>query len=244
MQEPQKQKKIAIVGMAPGSREEAPYNDPTWEIWSLATLVQVGHAPRFTRHFELHPLDWFRDKPETRDYWDWLCSIKDQQVYLQETAPEIPAGVLFPKSAIVQAFGTYFTNTVSWMIALAIAEEPAEIGVWGVDMAQNTEYAHQRPSCEYFMGIAVGRGIKLHVPDTSDLLKTNKLYGFDHTDNAMSIKLKSKIEELGVRIHNQEAKQQEHLQNMIALRGARDFAQEYLTQWLQDWGSDGTASSN
>lgn len=44
--------------------------------------------------------------------------------------------------------------------------------------SHNSEYHHQRPSCEYFLGIAVGLGIKIYMPPESDLLKTRFLYGF------------------------------------------------------------------
>jgi hypothetical protein len=65
------------------------------------------------------------------------------------------------------------------MIAMAVMEGYEEIGVYGVDMAQNTEYDHQRPSCEYFLGFARGRGIKVTLPKTSDLLQCRWLYGFE-----------------------------------------------------------------
>ena len=65
------------------------------------------------------------------------------------------------------------------MLALAIHEGFEEIHVYGVDMAVDTEYHHQRPSCEFFLGLAAGMGIKIFVPDTADLLKTRFLYGFD-----------------------------------------------------------------
>jgi len=55
--------------------------------------------------------------------------------------------------------------------------------LYGVDMAQDsvleTEYSYQRPSCEYLLGIAVGRGIKVETAPGSDLLKADRLYGFD-----------------------------------------------------------------
>lgn len=79
----------------------------------------------------------------------------------------------------------YLTNTISYMLALAILEGYEEIGIWGVDMAVSSElrgkneYSWQRPSCEFFLGIAVGMGIKVYIPPTADLLKTRHLYGFE-----------------------------------------------------------------
>ena len=46
--------------------------------------------------------------------------------------------------------------------------------MYGVDMAQDTllaaEYSEQRPSCEYFIGLAEGAGIRVDIPGGSDLL--------------------------------------------------------------------------
>jgi hypothetical protein len=44
--------------------------------------------------------------------------------------------------------------------------------------SHNSEYSHQRPSCEYFIGIAQGRGITVTIPPDCELLKTDFLYGF------------------------------------------------------------------
>ena len=46
-------------------------------------------------------------------------------------------------------------------------------------MGQDTEYATQRPSCEFFLGICVGYGIPVQIDPVSDLLKTDFLYGYD-----------------------------------------------------------------
>ena len=50
------------------------------------------------------------------------------------------------------------------MIALAIYEDFDIIHVYGVDMAVCGEYEQQRPSCEFFCGIAKGKGIELYIP--------------------------------------------------------------------------------
>jgi hypothetical protein len=76
-------------------------------------------------------------------------------------------------------FGDYFTNSISFMLALAIDEGYHTIQVYGVDMAQESEYNFQRPSCEYFLGIAKGRGIEIFLPKTSDLLKVRWMYGYE-----------------------------------------------------------------
>ena len=44
-------KKVAIVGFA-DTRNQAPYNDPTFEIWGLNDLH--SHIPRYDRWFDIH----------------------------------------------------------------------------------------------------------------------------------------------------------------------------------------------
>jgi hypothetical protein len=62
-------------------------------------------------------------------------------------------------------------------------EGATHIGVWGVDMAVDSEYFYQRPSCEFALGAAFGLGIKLYIPAEADLLKTTHLYGFEEQLN-------------------------------------------------------------
>jgi hypothetical protein len=101
---------------------------------------------------------------------------------MQKQWSVVPTSVEYPVQKMIDEFGSYFTNTISWEIALAISEGFEEIHIYGVDMAVDTEYHHQRPSCEYFLGIAAGRGIKIHIPDQADLLKTRFLYGFQEPE--------------------------------------------------------------
>lgn len=188
-------KKVAIVGYAP-SRDMAPFNEEGWEIWGLNDLYQ--HIPKYDRWFQIHTANEvqrrFLELPETRDSWDkHVEKLKTMQcpIYMQFTHPGIPNSVAYPLETMYEHFGQcfvnpdhakYFTNSISFMLALAIYEGYDEIHVYGVDMATanwDGEYAHQRPSCEFWLGVAAGRGIKIFIPDQSDLLKTRFLYGYE-----------------------------------------------------------------
>ena len=202
-------KSIAIIGKAPSSRLLAPYDEPDkWEIWSLSDNYNV--LPRWDRWFELHDLD--RYKQLYPEYYDWMCAQpgEDNPVYVNDVREEMPSAKLYPLRQMVTKFGSYFTNSISWMIVLALHEiqecmasnpdeETPKIGMWGVDMAQNTEYAHQRPSCEYFMGWARGAGVELVIPDECDLCKTARLYAFDANHGPMDRKIRARQRELSER---------------------------------------------
>lgn len=231
------QKNIAIIGKAPASRDFAPYGDPAWEIWTLSDLVPRGQVPRFDRHFELHPKHWLEDRGD--DYWQWLLSVKDKPVYVAHECPELPAAVPFPMQSVLDYFAPwrYFTNTVSWLLGFAIMQGPAEMGVWGVDMAQTKEYREQRPSCEWLIGYAMGAGITVHIPETCDLMKAPFLYGVGHAGNTLRKKWEARNQELQRRIQNKQGKLNEAEQMANELRGAicglsgALDAQKYYEQW-------------
>jgi hypothetical protein len=231
------QRNIAIVGKAPSSRLLAPYDDPEWEIWTLSDLVPQQQAKRWDRHFELHPAHWIEQ--HNSPYWTWLKAQADKPVYTFHIGKDlIPAAVPFPLQQVLDAFGfRYYTNTVSYMIALGILEKPPKLGVWGVDMAQTAEYRNQRPSCEWLLGLAQGAGIGVVLPDECDLLKSPFLYGLHHDGGVMRRKWEARGEELQRRMNNQQQKlaqaqqmMEQHTANLHALQGAHD-SQKYYEQW-------------
>src|SRR3990167_1073743 len=193
---PVKERKIAILGFA-DSRVDAPFQDDSWEIWGVNDVY--AYVPRVTATFELHHLKGLAENGRRNpQYHQWLAKGK-MPVYMIDPRPEFPAAQRFPFEPLREMFPrAYFTNSISWMVGLAIAEltdmcglpdgravrlaKPGvQLGLWGVDMAATSEYAAQRPSVEYFIGIADGCGIPTFIPDTSDICKASALYGIDTT---------------------------------------------------------------
>ena len=196
-------KKVAIVGFAT-TRDMAPFTDPEFEIWTVNNLYSA--VPRTDRIFQLHhPRHLMSDAHgvAAEDHIKFLQET-DIPIYMQEKYEDIPASVRFPLEELTAEFGLpradgtgidgYWTNSISFMIALAIYEGFDVIHVYGVDMAVNTEYNEQRPSCEYYLGIAKGRGIELYLPPQSDLLKTRFVYGYEEEiKSAWELKLEKTV---------------------------------------------------
>ena len=182
--------KVAIVGFTT-HREKAPFKDESFQIWAMNDLYRF--VPRVDVLFELHTRKLLNSKNrETQAHEEWLKS-SPIPVFMQEHYDDIPKSVRYPIETIVEKYGNYFTNSVSYMIALAIEEGASEIHLYGVDMAGGGEYEEQRPSVEYFLGIAKGKGIKVHVPPESELLKTMYLYGYeDEKETAMQLTMKER----------------------------------------------------
>jgi hypothetical protein len=98
--------------------------------------------------------------------------------------------------------------------------------------------SHQRPSCEYFLGVAEARGITVVLPPGSDLLKTAYLYGFEDQE-IWTGKLLNRLQELGGRKEQMKqrlAQIDAERGNLIAginqLDGAMQQCQYNLKNWL------------
>ena len=200
---PRLKDKVAIVGFAEGHRHLAPFDDPDYEIWGINRLHAIMPDKRFDRWWDIHPLSPMYD--QDTDHQKFLAAFpgvvflrpEDVGVY------NIPNGFPYPKGYVVQRYGRYFNNTISWLLAAAIVMGYKTVALYGVDMAQDSqlaggEYAHQRPSCEFFLGLARGLGIEVEIPEGSDLLKTTHLYGFEENDGYRA-RLMSRLNELGQR---------------------------------------------
>lgn len=211
-------RKIAIVGYT-ASRDEAPYDDPTWEVWGMNNLHAFIPPEKFDRWYNLHPGEEIQKDAQ---HCQWLAAWHRCDVYLMDPADALPAeqraalppmaervgvprAVRFPAAEIRERLGTdYFTNTVSWQVAHAIYEGVVsgddyvltDLALFGVDMAVNTEYAAQRPSVEFYLGLARGLGIDIFLPDTSDLLKSIGLYGVSDASGGFLAKMRRRREEL------------------------------------------------
>lgn len=118
------------------------------------------------------------------------------------------------------------------------------IGIWGVDMAQGTEYAAQRPSCEYFLGHAAGLGIKIFVPPASDLLKNISLYGAED-DEAIRAKMQNREDDLVQRMGQMQQQQQEIFAHLNQLQGALEDTRYWKGVWLNPHANrDGSAKDS
>jgi len=166
--------KVAIIGYAMG-REKAPYGDAGWEIWGINEIHKFDDVTRLDLLLDIHP----RTTTDRFEYHKEFLRTTETPILMLEDYEDYPASEAFPIADITARFGTYFTNSISYLIALAILRGATEIGLYGVDMASDEELAVQMPSCEYFIGIARGLGIVVDVPEESDMLQCPGLYGYD-----------------------------------------------------------------
>ena len=224
----------------------APFIDQTWEIWGCSPGA-FGQVPRATRWFEVHRWEpgqaWF--SPE---YCQWLREFRGP-VYTGGPIPEIQNHVVYPIERVEAEFSSYFlTSSLSLMLALAILEiedareqgRAAEdgndtIGMWGVDMAATEEWAEQRPGCQHFLLEALRRGIRIFIPEESDLLRPMPVYGLSEWDQRY-IKSTVRMRELNARRQAAEQALAQATSEAHFLRGASEDMQYNVKTWCSPYG--------
>lgn len=232
--------KIALVGSAPSSIRLAPYGKPDWQIWGCSPGAYGIAGPQAHSWFEMHRWEpqvpghvgtgqpWF--SPE---YIEWMTRFKGPVWVADPPPPEIPNAKVYPFEEMVNKYGPYFmTSSLSWMFAMAL-ETPGveEIGLWGVDMSATEEYAQQRAGCQYFITLAIQRGIKVTVPPESDLLQPAYFYGITETQ-PMMIKLTARRNELLSRKAAADQRAAQARDESIFLSGALDDLDYMIKTWV------------
>lgn len=207
-------KAIAIVGTAQSSVALANDEPPEVERWAMASArVMLTQVDRF---FEVHTREHLLRRAGVA-YWthhEFMQQFKGP-VYMLEADPDIPNAVQLPIEEMTKKFfpfgeHPYFTSSVSYMLAMAIMEEPDEIKLYGIDFATKEERTHQRQGTEYFIGFAAGAGIKVTVPKTSPIMK-GALYGAREDYEVNQDKLQE-------RLRQQQTTEQRLVEGLVAIR--------------------------
>lgn len=161
--------KIALVGTG-SNWDKVP---PGWDIWCVPGLWGKVNPARV---YEVHSGQTLAKIGMSKEKLDWM---KAQKMHIHPSLQTtFPDGVVIDYEAHLKKYGKYFTSSISWMLAEAIEEKPEEIGIFGVSMSSEGEYAHQKPACSYLIGWARASGIKVTIPESSELLAAPWIYGY------------------------------------------------------------------
>lgn len=173
--------KVAIVGLSPTTHDLAPWDDPSWQKWGLPW--DEGYWLRMDRLFEMHDIKLLESEHSKRKhgYFERLatCGVP---LYMQDKDQDIYA-LRYPFEEVAKTIGMpYWNSSIAYALAMAIHDGADEIGIYGVDMAADDEYGYQRPNIEYLIGVAIGKGIKVIVPEQSPVCKfqSHGIRFFDH----------------------------------------------------------------
>ena len=181
------QTKVCLVGFVPTYWRTVPWKDESWERWGCNGLYRLAPVSRFTRWFELHAKGKDLGQRGWREPQDELLAISERMpLYLTRKEREIPKGVPYPLKDVekLTPWGAYHAGSFDYMLALAILLGFKEIRLTGVDFQSGGEPLSARPCLEYWLGVAMGRGITVTV-EAGDvgrifrLVRSDEQYGFD-----------------------------------------------------------------
>lgn len=132
-----------------------------------------------------------RERPDSNisRMLDWMRTHPGP-IMTSRAHPEYPGLVEFPLEDVLNKLGyDYFNSTAAYAIAYAIFIGVEKLSLWGFDFSyENSHCAEKgRANVEYWIGVAMARGIKIAVPKISTLLdacvpEKQRLYGYDTVD--------------------------------------------------------------
>lgn len=215
--------KIILVGTAAQWRE-APFDDPNCEIWVTGGIW--GLVPRLDRYWEIHGTRTIEEIYLKEPGWLEFVQKLGPRFICKDADPRWPDATVFDFQTAMKEFGTFFTSSISWMLATAILAQAKEIGVFGVNAAHGTEYGYQKPALCYFMGIALGKGIKVSVPETSELFKTPWIYAYEEPPPILKA-MAEKKRQMGAKLKEQEFLIQNATENKGYCRGALEMIEHF-----------------
>lgn len=156
----------------------------TDEIWVVNTLGNIiDHDLLF--HMDDCRLQAKRPNGNIQKMLAWL---RDHPKFMTSTVyPEYPGAIEYPLEDVARCIGVpYFNGTVAYALAYAIYREFDGIRLYGADFTYSHVHKAERGrACvEFLLGIAMSRGIALHLPKYTTLMDTCeswnlKNYGYD-----------------------------------------------------------------
>lgn len=151
-------KKLAIVGSGKNTRDQAPFDDPTFDIWVFNEAANSEWCKRWTACFQMHEPEIYKGH-NTKDsnHWLWLQQEHGRPIYMQEVDQDVPNSVRFPLEEAQQLAGVrMFPTTFAYMASLAILQGYEVIKIYGVELSAS-EYEYQANGYLFWFGFLRGR---------------------------------------------------------------------------------------
>lgn len=219
--------KIAILGTASSSVKDAPCEDPTWKIWSLGYNASV--ISRGDKWFEIHDEEVLKEVGLAPVAIETLRKAKSDLI-AYNCGDMFPDATKFPFELVMAQFPRkYFTSSIAWMLGLAIIANPKEIALYGVDMCDTDEYSYQRGACEYMIGFADAKGIKVTIAKNSPICRTPRQYAYE--DVGISRELIIRRRQLISERDKHEKEFKESYSQWHYYRGRYDEANDISNRW-------------
>mgnify|MGYP001037016584 CR=1 FL=1 len=173
---------LAILGNHPSTRGDFDFSRTHCDVVVFNEMMQFSWVECADYVIQLHlPLIWrSKTNRNNKDHYDWLKSGETPTILMIDKYEDVPNSVKFPLEEIIEAMPNtvkYFTSSVAYAIAWGIYSGYKTIEFYGVEMATNTEYSHQRIGVAYWCGVAAGKGINIEFH--SNTFFVAPLYGYE-----------------------------------------------------------------
>jgi len=195
-----KEKHVAILGLGPslddyvgitkrlGARSK--YSDEVWGINALGDIINCD----MIFHMDDVRIQEIRAKarPDSNiaAMIKWMKSTQTP-IMTSRPHPDYPSSLEFPLQKVMDYFrwNGYFNNTAAYAVAYAIYKGFTRISLFGIDFTYpNSHDAERGRACvEYWIGVALEKGIIVEVPQSSTLIdamypERERWYGYDTYD--------------------------------------------------------------
>lgn len=159
---------LAIVGSHPATRENAPWDDPRYEIWLFNEAAQKPEVyKRWDALLQIHKREVYSSLTNwvNKDHWEWLQQDHgDKRIWMQDADPRVPNAVKYPLEGVLdQVPFRYLRSSPAMSLALAVYLGYKEIWLYGSELSSGTEYAYQAINYAFWIGFAIGHGVDLHL---------------------------------------------------------------------------------
>ena len=161
-------KKLAIVGSHPDTRENAPWDDPEFEIWLFNEAPQKPEIyKRWDNSFQMHRPEVYSspDNWVNKEHWNWLQQDHgDNIIWMMERDERVPNSKKYPLDEVLALVPyKYLRSTPAMAVALAVYLGYERIDLYGSELSSNTEYGYQAINYAFWIGFAHGRGVDLRM---------------------------------------------------------------------------------
>lgn len=162
--------KVSIVGKGDGW-QDAPEEGEVWGVNGVILRKDMS------RCFNLHKEKRIKSLASWKRVLEHV-NRRNIPFFTIENIEEINNCKVYPIEEISSFFNTrYFANGICYMIAYALWKGVEELSLFGINHKQEWEH---RSCVEYWLGRALGMGIKVNIHSSSKLLKTKDrlMYGY------------------------------------------------------------------
>jgi hypothetical protein len=172
------------VGSHPDTRENAPFDDPGYEIWLFNEAPQKPEIyKRWDASLQIHNEDVYTSETNwvNKDHWRWLQQDHgpDKRIFMQTADPRVPNSVRYPIEGVRALVPyKYLRSSPAMALALAIYLGYKDISIYGSELSSNTEFHYQAINYAFWIGFALGHGVDLKMECWQSEFN-QRIYGYE-----------------------------------------------------------------